>query len=55
MERCDAGLSFRIIRSRVHEYTNAPQALARLLRMCSERPRSRRASEQRDEIASFHC
>jgi hypothetical protein len=52
MERCDAGLSFRIIRSRVHEHADAPHPL-RLLRARRERPRHRRAAEQRDEVAAF--
>jgi hypothetical protein len=53
MERCDAGLSFRIVGSRVHEKANAPHALTLLCARC-ERPRSRRAAEQRDELTSSH-
>jgi hypothetical protein len=48
----DAGLLFRIIRSCVHEHTDASHAL-RLLRARRERPRHCRAAEQRDESAPF--
>jgi hypothetical protein len=41
----DAGLLFRIIRSCVHEYADAPHALG-LLRARRERPRHRRAAER---------
>src|SRR5262249_37610251 len=47
------GLSFRIIRSKVHEHTDAPHPLS-LLRVRRERPRGRRAAEQRDELAPLH-
>jgi hypothetical protein len=40
MERCDAGLSFRIVRSHVHERADAAHAV-RLLRARRERPRDR--------------
>src|SRR5262245_46138031 len=53
MERCDTGLSFRIIRSYVHEHADAPNTL-RLLRTRRERRRCRRAAEQGDELASPH-
>src|SRR6516162_5200331 len=53
MERRDAGLSFRIVGGEVHEYANAPHALS-LLRARCERPRNRRAAEQRDERAPPH-
>src|SRR5262245_7075143 len=49
-KRRDAGLSFRIVRSQVHEYPDAAHPL-RLLRPCRKRPRRRRAAEQRDELA----
>jgi hypothetical protein len=55
----DAGLLFRIIRSCVHEYADAPCVLS-LLRARGERPR-RRAAEQRYELAALcmtrkeHC
>src|SRR5262249_50947836 len=51
-ERSDASLSFRIGRSRAHEHA-APHLLA-LLRARRERPRGRRAAEQRDELAAPH-
>jgi hypothetical protein len=35
-----------------HEHADAPHPLA-LLRACCERPRGRRATEQRDELATF--
>src|SRR5262245_6988555 len=53
MEHCDAGVSFRIVGDRVHEYADAPHALA-LLRARRERPRGRGAAEQCDEIAAPH-
>src|SRR6516165_6349961 len=53
MERCDAGLSFWIVGSGVHENANAPRPLGRRLRPHHERPR-RRAAEQRDERAAIH-
>jgi hypothetical protein len=49
----DAGLLFRIIRSCVHEHTDASHALA-LLRPRRERPCCRRTTEQRDELAPPH-
>ena len=52
-ERRDAGLRFRIVRGAVHEHADAPHALA-LLRARRERPRGRRAAEQRDELAPLH-
>src|SRR5262249_17983372 len=54
MERCDAGLSFWIVGSGVHENANAPHPLGRRLRVRRERPRRCRAAEQRDELASLH-
>src|SRR5262245_61124081 len=49
-ERSDAGHGFRIVRSCAHEHRDATHSLARL---CArrDRPRSRRAAEQRDELA----
>ena len=49
----DAGLRFRIIRSEGHEHADAPHPLG-LLRPRRERPRGRRAAEQRDELAALH-
>ena len=46
----DAGLIFRIVRGAGHEHADAPHALG-LLRARRERPRGRRAAEQRDELA----
>jgi hypothetical protein len=37
-----------------HQDADTPHVLA-LLRACRERPRSRRATEQRDELAPLHC
>jgi hypothetical protein len=45
-------LSFRIARGPSHEDADAPHPLA-LLRVCRERPRNRRAAQQRNELASF--
>src|SRR5262245_60223066 len=53
MERRHAGLSFRIVRSEVHEHTDASHAPG-LLRSRRERPRTCRAAEQRDELAPLH-
>jgi hypothetical protein len=53
-ERRVAGLSFRILRGRVHENADAPHPLD-LLRARRERPRCRCASEKRDEIAALHA
>jgi hypothetical protein len=44
-------LRFRIILGCRHQHADAPHALA-LLRARRERPRSRRAAEQRDERAA---
>src|SRR5262245_15042484 len=52
MEHCDAGVSFRIVGGRVHEYADASNAFA-LLRARPEWPRRRRAAEQRNELAPF--
>src|SRR5262249_19222961 len=51
-ERPDAGLKFRIVRSRGQENADETHPLA-LLRARRERPR-RSAAEQRDERAAFH-
>ena len=53
MERREAGLCFRIIRGQVHEHADAPHPLG-LLRVRRERPRRRRAADQRDELAPSH-
>src|SRR5262249_40365992 len=47
------GLSVRIVRSRVHDYANAPHPLW-LLCASRERPRNC-AAEECDECAAFHC
>src|SRR5262249_4952767 len=52
-ERSDASLSFRIVCGRAHEHANAAHPLA-LLRPRRERPRRRRAAQQRDELAALH-
>ena len=52
-ERSDAGLRFRIVRDQVREHADATHPLG-LLRARRERPRSRRAAEERDELAPFH-
>src|SRR5262249_11684795 len=52
-ERQKAGLSRRIVRGCVHEHADAPHPLA-LLRARLERPRCRRAAEQRYELAPAH-
>src|SRR6516165_8613384 len=53
MERREAGLCFRIIRSEWHEHADAPHPLD-LLRARRERPRHRRTAEKRDELAPVH-
>jgi hypothetical protein len=53
MERRDAGLSFRIVRSQVHEHADPPYSVW-LLRARRERARDRRPAEQRDELAALH-
>src|SRR5215468_1786153 len=52
MERCDAGLSFWIVGSGLHENANASHALC-LLRIRRERPHDR-AAQQRDDFAPSH-
>ena len=52
-ERREAGLTFRIVRGCGQEHADAPHPLA-LLRARRERPRGRRAAEQRDELAPLH-
>ena len=47
------GPEIRIVRGCGQEHADAPHALA-LLRARGERPRSRRAAEQRDEFAPLH-
>jgi hypothetical protein len=51
LERPDARLPDRIVRSSGHEHANVSQTF-RLLRPCRERPRRRGAAEQRDELAA---
>jgi hypothetical protein len=51
-KRADAGLSFRIVRGQMHKHADAPHPAG--LRPHRERPRSRRAAEQRDELAAPH-
>jgi hypothetical protein len=53
VERRDAGLSFRIVRSHGHEYTDAPHSL-RLLRARRKRPPDRRTAKKCDEVAPLH-
>jgi hypothetical protein len=53
---CQSGkepLGQRLGLGKLYQHPDAPHPLA-LLRACRHRPR-RRASEQRDEIATFHC
>src|SRR5262249_7958809 len=52
LQRFDPKLSFCVI-SDTHEDTDSPHPLA-LLRARRERPCSRRAAKQRDELAAFH-
>src|SRR5215471_5499509 len=52
-ERAEAGLKFPIVRSRGQENANEARLLA-LLRPRRERPRERRAAEQRDERPTLH-
>ena len=50
LERREASLKFRIVRRCWQEHADAPHPV-RLLRPRRERPRRRRAAEQRDELA----
>jgi hypothetical protein len=52
LERCQPDLYFGIILGKGRQYADPPHSL-RLLRPCRERPRGRRAAEQRDELAPF--
>src|SRR5262249_52021333 len=52
LERCQSILTFRVLGSPVHEDADPPHAIW-LLRTGRERT-SRRAAEQRDELAAFH-
>src|SRR5262245_12878754 len=54
LERIDAGLALAVPLGVRHQNSNAPHSLARLLRAHRERPRSRRAAEQRDQLAALH-
>src|SRR5262249_23279581 len=49
----EAGLTIRIVRGLANEHSDPPHLLG-LLRPRRERPRGRRAAEQRDERASSH-
>ena len=51
-ERRDLGLRVGVAFSISHQHTNPPHPFA-LLRACRERPRDRRAAEQRDELAAL--
>ena len=53
-ERRDAGLCFRVALGKRHQHADPPHPLG-LLRARGERPRRRRAAEQRDELAPPHC
>src|SRR5262249_41741204 len=50
-ERNEPRLSFRVVRSRIHEHPDAPHTL---LRARCAWPHNRRAAEQGDEIATPH-
>src|SRR5262249_42977376 len=50
-ERPDPGLKFRIVRGCRQQHADAPHPL-RLLRARRERPRRRRAADQRNELAA---
>ena len=52
-ERRDASLCLRVVRGEWNEHADAPHPLG-LLRARRERPRRRRAAEQRDELAPLH-
>jgi hypothetical protein len=52
LERCDAGVTFWIVRGRVHEHTDPPHLLG-LLRARGERPR-RRTTENTEKRPSPH-
>src|SRR6516164_5135945 len=52
-ERSALRPSFRIALRPAHQYAD-PAHLLGLLRACRERPRCRRAAEQRDELAALH-
>ena len=53
-ERREACLYFRILLSEGRKHANPPDSVG-LLRARRERPRRRRAAEQRDELAALHC
>src|SRR5262245_579724 len=52
-ERRNAGLAFGIVCGYGHKNTDPPHAIT-LLRPRRERPRGRRAADQRDELAPSH-
>src|SRR5262249_20567403 len=47
-------LPLRIFGREIHEHANSSHPAGGLLRPRRERPRRRRAAEQRDELAPFH-
>src|SRR5262249_35469428 len=53
-QKCsEAGLTFGVFRSPIHEHRDPPHPLG-LLRARRERPGRCGAAEQRDELAAFH-
>src|SRR6516164_8765680 len=52
-KRREAGQPLRIVRLHSHQHADASHPLG-LLRARRERPRDRRAAEQRDELAALH-
>src|SRR5262249_31527318 len=53
-ESCNPPVDGRIGFHVAHQHSDAPRSLRRLLRTRRERPRRRRAAEQRDELATLH-
>jgi hypothetical protein len=53
-ERREPGLSLSIVRGDIREHADASHTLS-LLRPRRERPTRRRAADERDEFAPFHC
>ena len=53
LERREAGPSFRVVRSHVHNHAYTADLIA-LLGACRERPRRRRYSDKLDDFASLH-
>jgi len=52
-ERGQVVMKFRVVLGMRHQHADPPFPLG-LLRVRDERPRGRRAAEQRDELATFH-